>query len=346
LTVGVGIVGSGFMGRTWANVAQRCEATSLVGVGGGRRSARLAADLGCRRYASVEELLEDPAVGLVAITSPPAVHAEQAIAAARTGKSVLVEKPMAQDVGECSAMVDACAEAGVVLGVVSQHRYRSAPRVARRLIDEGAIGRVRMVRVLGPETGWWDVEKTDDAWKLDPGQQTAYASWGAHACDLVRWFVGADPDLAFAVAGVFGDEPPPNRSVMATYRFANGAIAQLWMSYDIPSPGLGSGLQLLIVGSEGMIDLDAYGSVRLGRSDTWTVVHQEIAFDPLDPLDERRLEAYSAELADVASALSTGGRPHVDGEEGLATTAMLEAVDRSIECGAMVPLPIRRGSRR
>jgi hypothetical protein len=46
-------------------------------------------------------------------------------------------------------------------------------------------------------------------------------------------------------------EPPPGRSAMATYRFRSGAMAQLWMSYDIPRPGLGSGLQLLLVGDEG-----------------------------------------------------------------------------------------------
>jgi predicted dehydrogenase len=336
VTVRVGVVGSGFMGRTWANVAIRSERTTLAGVAGGRRAARLAGDLDCRLFDDVGALLTAPEVDVVVLASPPAVHAEQTLAAARAGKSVLVEKPMAQNAEECRAMTAACAEAGVALSVVSQHRFRAAPRAARAIVDAGTIGAVTMIRAIGPETGWWDVTKTQDAWKLDPAQQTAYASWGAHACDLVRWFVGSEADLVFALFAQYGSEPPAGRSAMATYRFRNGAMAQLWMSYDIPRPGLGSGLQLQIVGEDGMIELDSYGEVRLGRGEEWTVPFSQDPFDAFDPLDAMRLDAYTLQLDDLVEAATTGGRPIVDGEEGIATTAMLEAAERSAASGEAV----------
>ena len=121
------------------------------------------------------------------------------------------------------------------MSIVSQHRFRAAPAYAKRLIDDGAIGQVRMVRAIGPECGFWDTSVTQDEWKLDPNQQTAFASWGTHACDLLRWFIGSRPTQGYAVIDHFDDSPPPGSSAMATYRFENGAMAQVWMSYDIPT---------------------------------------------------------------------------------------------------------------
>lgn len=336
---GVGVLGSGFMGRTWSEVAaHHVPGAELVAVAGGRRAPGLAADYGCTLHDSLDALLADPAVDVVVLTTPPAGHRDQTLAAARAGKHLLVEKPMAQTVAECAAMVEACDAAGVALAVVSQHRFRAAPAAAKRLVDDGRIGQVTMVRAIGPEVGFWDTSKTQDEWKLDPGQQTTYASWGAHACDLVRWFVGDEPDLAFALFHAYGGGQPPLRSAMATYRFRGGAMAQLWMSYDIPAPGLGSGLQLQLVGADGIIELDAYGEVRLGRGDGWQVAFTQPAFDPLDPVSAPRLAAYAGELTDLLRAAAGDGRPLVDGTEGLRTTAMLEAAERSAREGRAVPI--------
>ncbi|MER7003869.1 Gfo/Idh/MocA family oxidoreductase [Dactylosporangium sp. NPDC000555] len=338
---GVGVLGSGFMGRTWSEVAARhTPGTRLVGVAGGRRAAALAADYGVTSYGSLGELAADPAIDLVIVTTPPAGHHDQTVTLARAGKHVLVEKPMAQSVAECAGMVDACEEAGVSLAVVSQHRFRAAPVAAKRLVDEGAIGRVCMVRAIGPEIGFWDTSVTQDEWKLDPAQQTTYASWGAHACDLVRWFVRDEPDLAFALFHQYGPVGPPLRSAMATYRFRGGAMAQVWMSYDIPAPGLGSGLQLQIVGTDGMVELDAYGQVRLGRGEGWEVVFAQPPFDPLDPTSAPRLSAYAAELSDLVGAAAQRRPPLVDGRQGLATTAMLEAAERSARDAVAVPISL------
>lgn len=338
---GVGVLGSGFMGRTWAEVAaNHITRTELVGVTGGRRAPALAGDYGCRHYDSYEELLADPAVEVVVLTTPPAGHEQQAVAAARAGKHILVEKPMAQDAAECVRINAAVAAAGVSLAVVSQHRFRAAPAFTKRLLDEGTIGPVTMVRAIGPAVGFWDTSKTQDEWKLDPTQQTTFASWGAHACDLVRWFVDDEPDLAFALFEQYGPAAaPPMRSAMATYHFRRGAMAQLWMSYDIPAPGLGSGLQFQLVGTEGMIDCDAYGAVRLGRGDSFSVVFEEAPFDPSDPSSGPRLAAYAAELTDLIDAVRDGRRPLVDGAEGLATTAMLAAAEDSARSGQAVTLP-------
>ena len=334
---GIGIIGSGFMGRTWAQVARSGDGTPLRAVTGGRRAPALAAEYGVDLETSVGALLGRDDVDLVIVTSPPNAHREQTVAAAVAGKHVLVEKPMARDSPECLEMVTACERAGTQLAVVSQHRYRNSPMAAKRLLDDGAVGEIRMVRVTGLDA-WWDMAQTQDEWKLDHEQMRCYADWGAHGCDVLRWFVGAEPVTAYAQYHTYADSPPPGQSVMATYRFQNDVMASVWMSYEVPEPRLGSALQLLICGSKGMVDVDAYGAVRLGSGEAWTTVYEQPPFDPLDPVSAGRLEAYRRELDDLVRAVETGVPPLVNGREGLATQRMLDAVETCALTGLPVDL--------
>jgi len=333
-----GIVGSGFMGRTWAEVAANHAAgTELVAVTGGRRAAALATDYGVDLEPSLESLLGRDDIDAVVLATPPATHRAQTLLAAQAGRHLLVEKPMAQSVDECAEMVAACRAAGVRLSVVSQHRFRDSPVAAKHLIDSGLIGQVRMIQVTGAEVGWWDLAARGDEWKLDPGQQTAYASWGAHACDLIRWFSGADGSLAFARIGNFSGRPPAvGQSAVVIYEMTSGVLVQVTMSYEFPEPGLSPAWPWLIVGSEGMIDLDPYGSVRLGRGETWETVGVQAPFDPLDAVDPVRLAAYRRQLEDLVEAIKDGHDPLVSGEEGRRTTAMLDAAERSAATGQAV----------
>jgi UDP-N-acetyl-2-amino-2-deoxyglucuronate dehydrogenase len=340
VTVRVGVVGSGFMGRTWSEVAaNHAEGTALVAIAGGRRASALAADYGVPLEPSPEALIARPDVDLVILASPPAVHRGQAVAAARAGKHVLVEKPMAQDVAECEAMVDACRVAGVRLSVVSQHRFRDTPAAAHRLIADGAIGDVRMIRLTGAEVGWWDLEARGDEWKLDPSQQTAWASWSAHGCDLIRWLSGSEPIRVYAHITNFSGTPPDvGQSAMAQYELRSGAVVQIWMTYEMPRPGLASTWEFVIVGSEGILRLDPYGQLQLGRDDAWEVVAEMPGFDPLDANDAIRLRAYAGQLEDLVSAVRDGHDPLVSGDEGRKTTAMLTAAEESARTGAVVAL--------
>ncbi len=337
MSVGVAVVGSGFMGRTWSEVAaQHLPGTHLVGVCGGKRADALASDYGCRLYPELDAVAEDPQVEVVVLATPPAVHREQALVLAGAGKHLLVEKPMAQSVQECAEMAAACSSAGVKLSVVSQHRFRLVPKAAKDAVASGRIGAIRMVQVRGAHVGFWDTSVTGDAWKLDPAQQTAYASWAAHACDLVRWYVECEVAVAFATAASYTDEPPPERSVMASYRFSGGQLAQLWMSYDIPAPGLGHGLDLLLVGEEGMIEFDSYGEARIATRGHWESLATQPPFDASDPRDPVRLGAYIAQLQDLVTAANANRAPLIDGREGLFTTSMLHAAELSIRSGQSV----------
>ncbi len=142
MTVRFGIVGSGFMGRTWAEVAaNHASGTSLVAVTGGKRAPALASDYGIPLEPTLEALVARDDIDAVVLASPPGTHRDQTRIAATAGKHVLAEKPMANSVAEAEAMVAACRAADVRLSVVSQHRFRDAPVAAKRLIDEGRSAR-------------------------------------------------------------------------------------------------------------------------------------------------------------------------------------------------------------
>lgn len=334
-----GVIGSGFMGQTWARVvARHVPEATLVAVGGGRLAAEVAAEFGVEALDPDALLARDDIDAVIAATPVP-THRPYAEAAARAGKHVIVEKPMTNTRADADAMVAAADAAGVRLAVVSQHRFRAAPGAAKALIDAGRIGPIRMIRVFGPNAGW-DIPA--GSWNSDRAQVSPYMDWGAHACDLIRWLTGAEATLAFAQFGSYTDIPPADQSSMAIYTLDNGVMVQIWLTYELPPPTLGSAMQMLITGSDGIIELDAYGTVRLATPDGgWETVFEQPPFDPLDAEDSVRLQAYAAQLRDLIAAIAEGRDPQVSGRQGAATTSWLEAAEQSAASGESIRLSLR-----
>src|SRR5690606_6286347 len=212
--------------------ALRAQAPSgrLVAVTGGRRAGALAAEYGVPAEPSTEALLERADVDAVVIATPHTTHLPHALAAAGAGKHIYLEKPMALSVAECDRILAAAREAGVTVTVASQSRYNDISIRARQLIEDGTVGRITMFRVTSPTVGW-DVPA--DGWFVDPKEGGAYLDWGPHGCDTLRWFTSSEATIAFGLFANFGDIPAVDPSAMVTYGMASGAMAQLWMSYEI-----------------------------------------------------------------------------------------------------------------
>lgn len=149
-TLNIGVVG---LGRGFMLMLPTFRADSrcrLVAAADPRPEARqrFAQEFAAEVYETAEALCADPAVDLVYIASPHQHHAAQAIAAARAGKHVLVEKPMALDAEECAAMNAAARASGVRLIVGPSHGFDAPVTLAADLIASGAYGAVRMVSAL------------------------------------------------------------------------------------------------------------------------------------------------------------------------------------------------------
>lgn len=147
---------------------------------------------GVRAYGALHEMLRDPALDALYIATPNSLHAPQAIEAARSGKHVLCEKPLALLESDCEAMIRTCDEHRVKLGVVLQNRYHPAHVEARRLVATGALGPVAVARA---QYGHLRLRGgLRDGWRGDPAIAGAGAllGTGLHPIDLLRFLLGSE----------------------------------------------------------------------------------------------------------------------------------------------------------
>ena len=245
---------------------------------------------------------------------------------------------MAVTVEECDAMIAACEDAGVRLTVAKQSRQNPATIEARRIIQAGEIGDVRMIRILSSTVGW---DVSPDSWIGDPAEGGAYLDWGVHGVDALRWLTGAGAVSAYAQMANYGGLPAPDTSAMVHYVMDSGAMVQVWMSYEFPPPGLGTNFQFMIVGSTGMLNLHRYYLERSTETG-WEEIFRWEPWDWItDAKNERRIGLTARQVQQFGEAVATGAPLLVAAEEGRAAVEMCEAAIRSARTGKAVALPLR-----
>jgi phthalate 4,5-cis-dihydrodiol dehydrogenase len=228
LNIGVVGLGRGFvlMAPTFRADA-RCR---LVAAADPRpeAQARFATEFGGHSYVSAEDLCAHPAVDVVYVASPHQFHAEQSIVAARAGKHVLVEKPMALDLGQCAAMVAAARQAGTHLIVGPSHGFDAPVALAADLIAHGVFGGVRMVSALNYTDFLYRPRRREE---LDTALGGGVVfSQAAHQIDVVRRLVGAPVTSVRAHVGSWDPARPADGAYTAFLTFAGGAVASLTYS--------------------------------------------------------------------------------------------------------------------
>lgn len=332
------ILGSGFMGLTHAEcIARYTTRSRLVAIAGGSRAPGLAADYGVAFEASYGSLLARQDVDAIVIATPHALHCEQVIAAAASGKHILVEKPMATSTADCTRMIDAANAAGVRLEVIQTQRFRGAMWRTRELVAAGRIGGLRMAsgrslfsRYVVGASPWAGAEENGGA----------FLDTGVHFFDLMRFLSGQEVSRIVSTVETFGGVPHKGLNAMSQFAFEGGAIGQHWMSYQIPEPSLpNSEHRYLLVGDSGMIDVDAYGKLRLATGAQWETVWEQPPIDyrgkPLDPV---RLEAFIAQTQAFIDDVLDDRPSTVSGEDGRAAVALVEAAWQSSRTGVPVEL--------
>jgi myo-inositol 2-dehydrogenase/D-chiro-inositol 1-dehydrogenase/scyllo-inositol 2-dehydrogenase (NAD+) len=337
-TLGFGILGSGNMARVYADaLATQVEGGRFVATALGSRAPGFASEYGAEVEPSSEALLARPDIDVVVITTPHSTHLALGVETARAGKHVYLEKPMALNVAECDAIIAAARDAGVLLTVAKQTRHFQMSMKAKELLDQGAIGELRVVRATSPLQRW-----EPEGWLADPGEGDRFLDWGAHCCDAFRWFTGSDAVRVYADYANFGGHDPLWPTALVQIRMANGAICQAFMCYEVPLPGIGtnSNNQYFLLGSEGMIEFDL-DRVRLGRDDEWeTVWELPTWINPLQPHNPRRIGNTARQVQNLIEAVREGRDLAVSGEDGRAAIEMTEAAARSAATGEAVALPL------
>jgi len=330
--IGIGIIGSGFMGLTYSETLTKycAEQARLVAITGGSRAAGLAKQYGAACEADAETLIARRDIDAVIVATPHATHAEYALAAAKAGKHLLIEKPMASTVAECDAINAACEKAGVNCAIAFTQRFRTCNVAAKRLIDEGRIGRILLIKELALNPGGMG---TLPPWQNTPENLGTLFGHGVHGIDRIRWFTGREIKTVYARCGSIEPGVRVEGTSMLLMELADGATASLWESFQIPRPGFPrSAFAAWIVGERGLIDLDAYGELRVSTNGgPWEVVETQAPIDwagkgKLDPV---RMQSYRDHMNDFLASIREKRPPRATGIDGRQSVAVALAAYES-----------------
>ena len=342
--LGAAIFGAGWVAGEHAKAYQKHERTRVVAVGSRKEeSARK-----CAQYAgapdafittSFDALLDHPDVDLISITTPPDLHPELTIRAARAEKHVCIEKPIALDWKSCLEMQKAVREAGVKSIVSFVLHWNPAFLNTRALIDAGAIGKPYYVEV----DYWHGLKKWYPQYPWSVGKPqggSSLLSAGCHAVDAMRWLAGTNDEVvevsAYSVPHQ-GDNPDwgYDPTTVLICKFKSGTIGKTASILDCVMPYQ---LNVDVVGTKGTIRDNRLWSEPLMPGQTGWATIPTILPDSGDVTHHPfagQVETFVAGILD--------GKPILpDLDDAVRTHEIIFAADRAAERGGPVKLPLER----
>jgi predicted dehydrogenase len=374
--IGVGLVGYRFMGRAHSNAYRQVgrffdvDPTPRMRALCGRNEAavRSAAEaLGWEGYETdYWRMLERDDIQLVDISSSGDTHHEFAVAALEAGKHVLCEKPLANTLIEAQEMAEAARLAGTVNMVCHNYRRVPAVQLAKRLIDEGRLGEIRLWRAVYLQD-WLLDPATPMTWRLrrETGGAGPLADLGSHLVDLARFLVGPIREVVGTTETFIGERPLEEGSGMGRVsvddavaflaRFENGAIGTFEATRLAPGRKNHNSFEMncskgsLAFDLERMNELEVYLEDEAPEARGFRTV---LVTEPDHPYMQGWWppghiigyeHTFIHTVKDLLDGIAGGKCPAPTFEDGYRCQAVLEAVERSVESGAWTR-PARSGA--
>lgn len=349
-SVGVGLVGSGFVSRLHAAALKTVPGAELVAAASPveEHVRRFAAEFAIGRwFTDYRRLLELAEVDLVVIGAPNDLHCRIAVDAAAAGKHVVCEKPLAMNLEEADRMIAACRKAGVKLMYAEELCF--APKYVRlkELVGEGAVGTLHLVKQSekhdGPHSPWfWDVKRSGGGVAMD---------MGCHALEFFRWMTGkrrAEWVWAHLWTSVHGDKTQGDDNAVLVVRFEGGATglaeeswtkkggmddrAEVYGSAGVAYADLLRGSSILTYSETGY----GYAVEKASTTRGWSFTMYEEAWN----------YGFPQEFAHFVECVRDDKTPLETGEDGRAVLELIFAAYESARTGCRVPLPFASQARR
>ncbi len=343
-SIGFGIVGLG-IGTTRIDMIMSAEGARLAAVADKipHRRHDAVAKYGAPAYEDYRKLLEDDSVDVVGFFTPAGTHLPLVSDALSAGKHVIVTKAMEINIERCDRMIELARQHGRLLAVDFESRYLPHNRAIKQAIDEGLFGRILMGEAkmkcsrgqdyYGWNGGW------RGTWRWDGGG--SLANQAVHYVDRLRWFMGP-PKSVFAHSGVHAHQIEAEDQTSAVLTWENGAYGTLASTTNaVPDFEVSS---IEIHGTRGGVSTlatslgytpDPTGKERIGR---WIMTDDRKRAMRLEPIDVEPGPRNIIE--DMVSALKSGTRLMVPGEEGRWSVEILNGVYQSAVTGEPVLFPL------
>jgi UDP-N-acetyl-2-amino-2-deoxyglucuronate dehydrogenase len=338
----VALAGCGRISRNHVEAIQRIDGLELVAACDviEERARSIAEPLGIPWFTGYEKMLSEVDCDVVTIATPSGYHPSQGVLAARAGRHVVTEKPMAISLEGADVLVRACDEAEVNLFVVKQNRLNAPIQLLKRAVDCGRFGRLYManctVRWTRPQE-YYDQAPWRGTWEFDGG---AFMNQASHYVDLIQWIVGP-VESVMAKTATLARRIETEDSGVAILRFRSGTLGVIEVTMlTYPRNMEGS---LTILGER--------GTVKIGGTAVNKVEHWEFADN--DPDDEliRTLDSdppnvygfgHEGYYRNVLAVLRGEAKPDTDGRAGRKSLELILGIYESAKTGCDVPLPLRR----
>ena len=318
--IGLGRIAGHFM--PGARLTTNSQITGLVS-GHPDKAARIAAEYGIAKqsiynYENFDEIAHNPAIDAVYVALPNSMHAEYTIRAAKAGKHVLCEKPMATNVAEAQAMIAACKAANVKLMIAYRCHYEPTNLKAVKLIRDGALGTVQAIESafgFNIAPGEWRIDK-----KLAGGGPLFDV--GIYSLNACRYLTSEEPEHISAYSSVIDHDGRFNEveeNVSWTMRFPSGIVASCNTTYGAPMDGF-----FRVHGSKGWLEVNpafVYEGLRLTGEFTGTKVDE--------PNPARDPSHFQAEAEHFSHCVQNGLEATSPGEEGLRDMRYITEIYRS-----------------
>ncbi len=303
-----------------------------------RAAEAAAAKYSVPAFTSLNEMLAGSESDLVVLCTPSGMHSQQAIQAARAGRHVMTEKPMATRWHDGLAMVRECDQAGVHLLVVKQNRRNATLQLLKRAIERGRFGRIYMVNInvlWSRPQSYYDSAKWRGTWEFDGG---ALMNQASHYVDLVDWLIGP-VESVHAYVATLARNIQVEDTAQVGIRWRSGALGSVnvtMLAYPRNLEG-----SITILGER--------GTVRVGGVAVNEIQHWEFA--EADPEDDKVKDASYATTsvygfghplyyANAVKVLRGVEEPETDGREGLRSLELLIASYLSARDGRRIALPL------
>ncbi len=346
LKLKVGLIGCGEIGQMRAAALARTPTLELAVVCDvvPERAEKLAAQYGCKASSNWQEVVAQPDLAVIIVSTSNDLHAPISLAAMEQGKHVLCEKPLARTTAEGQAMVAAAERYNVRFKTGFNHRYYPSVMKARELIDRGEIGQIMYVRSYIGHPGGEDFTRR---WmcQADISGGGSLLDNGIHVLDLTRYFLGEEITQAQGYRATLGwPVAPCEDNAFALYRTDGGRIASVQSSW---TEWKGYQFRVEVYGTLGYVEA-AYPPMRtiLGRVDRVTGKTRKRYFlFPLFQIKERLKsyrwtteETFVKEHLDFSQAIRDEREPFSSGRDGLRAVELAQAVYQSSETNRPVSL--------
>jgi UDP-N-acetyl-2-amino-2-deoxyglucuronate dehydrogenase len=290
-------------------------------------------------FRTIEELLAGTDCDVVAICTPSGLHPAHGIIAARGGKHVVTEKPMAISLADADALVQACDAAGVHLFVVKQNRLNPPIQLLRRAVEKGRFGRIYLanttVRWTRPQE-YYDAAPWRGTWEFDGG---AIMNQASHYVDLMQWLVGPVESVV-AKTATLARRIETEDTGIAVLRFRSGALGVIEVTVLTHPRNFEGSITLL--GEKGTVKV---GGTAVNRIEHWQFADYDDDDKLIDAANTSPPTVYGfgheGYYRNVLAVLRGEAKPGTDGREGRKSLELILGIYESAKTGREVPLPLR-----